>query len=434
LLRLADDVLGRRQELFLKDGRVFVSHAARVSSGTPPIEAVAWIYRDVTDERQKDAELAQSQRLTAIGQLSGGIAHELNNLLTVICGNLELIQEMKADEREVTALTDPALGAVERGAELIQALLAFSRQQPLAPQTTDVSALIVNVLRMMPHLLGAGITVHFDAASDLWRTVIDSGQLQTALINLATNARDAMPNGGTLSIETRNRAFEEGEPGQLTEIAPGDYVEIAVTDEGEGMSPDVAARAFEPFFTTKEVGKGTGLGLSMVFGFVKQSGGHVSLYSEPGHGTTVRLYLPRSAADPKEEPKPIPTLARTHNETVLLVEDEPEVSAVAQAILGSLGYRVIGAADGPQALGVIDRGDHVDLLFTDVILPQGMNGAEVAEKAKARRPDLKVLFCSGYTREALIHQGRLDPEVSLLQKPYRRHELAQAVESMLEQR
>jgi PAS domain S-box-containing protein len=423
-----------RQELSLKDGRVFVSHAARVSSGTPPIEAVAWIYRDVTEEKQKDAELAQNQRLTAIGQLSGGMAHELNNLLTVICGNLELIHDMKADERAVTALTNPALGAVERGAELIQSLLAFSRQQPLAPQTTDVGALISNVLRMMPHLLGTGITVHFSPAGDLWRTVIDPGQLQTALINLATNARDAMPKGGMLSIETRNRTFEEEEPGELSEIAPGDYVEIAVTDEGEGMPPDVAARAFEPFFTTKEVGKGTGLGLSMVFGFVKQSGGHVSLYSEPGHGTTVRLYLPRSAPEPKEEPKLVPAPARPRGETVLLVEDEPAVSAVAQAILGSLGYRVIEAADGPQALAVIDRGDPIDLLFTDVILPQGMNGAEVAAQARARRPDLKVLFCSGYTKEALIHQGRLDPEVSLLQKPYRRHELAQAVESMLEHR
>ncbi|MEA2781366.1 MAG: hypothetical protein QOK29_2910, partial [Rhodospirillaceae bacterium] len=419
-------------EVLLRDGRIFVRHAARVSAGNPPVAAIAWIYRDVTEQRKRDAELAQSQRLTAVGQLSGGVAHELNNLLTVISGNLELIQGFADAKTRISELTTPALSAVERGSELTRGLLAFSRQQALAPQLTDVNALIPKVIKILPHLLGGDVRISFVSGIDLGETIVDPGQLETALINLATNARDALPTGGSLVIETGNRVVDEADREQFGEIPAGEYVVIAVTDNGLGMPPEVAKRAFEPFFTTKEVGKGTGLGLSMVFGFVKQSGGHVSLYSEQGAGTTVRVYLPRAPVGLVAGAKPsVCVVTQGDSQRILLVEDEPAVSAITRGFLESLGYRVIEARNGPEALAMLQRGDPVDLLLTDVMLPDGMNGAEVARAALTLRPDLKVLYYSGYTEEALIRQGRLEAGVVLLQKPFRRQDLAQAVSRVL---
>jgi PAS domain S-box-containing protein len=419
-------------EIALKDGRLLVRHAARVTAGQLPFAAVAWVYRDATDERKREAELAQAQRLSAVGQLSGGVAHELNNLLAVIGGNLELIDEYARAGRAVDELTGPALSAVTEGAELTQSLLAFSRQQPLAPRLTDLNQLITGTVKTLQRMLGAPIKLRFLPADTLWQTVVDPGQLQTALLHLATNARDAMPAGGSLLIETENKVLEETYAANFPDLEPGEYAMIAVSDDGLGMPPEVARRAFEPFFTTKDIGKGTGLGLSMVFGFMKQSRGHVAIYSEDGHGTTVRLYLPRAASDAElERPAPAVPASEADSERILLVEDEPAVAAVARRVLESLGYRVVEARNGPEAMAIVRSTLSIDLLFTDVMLPEGMNGAEIAEAARDLRPGLKVLFASGYTKEALIHQGRLDAGVALLQKPYRRKELAQTLRDML---
>jgi signal transduction histidine kinase/CheY-like chemotaxis protein len=429
----ADAASPKFSDLLFKDGRVLMTYAAPVAIGTPPIAAIAWIYRDVSEQKKRQAELAQSQRLGAIGRLSGGVAHDFNNLLTVVGGNLELIKAWADPGTQIPSLAESALTAVERGAELTKRLLAFSRRQALDPEVTDVNALVADMVKLLPPLLGETIEVRFVAAATLWRTVVDLGQLQTALISLAINARDAMPAGGTLLIETANAALDEAYAASVEDgIEPGDYVMIAVNDDGSGMAPEVAKRAFEPFFTTKSVGKGTGLGLSMVFGFVKQSGGHVALYSEEGHGTTVRIYLPRAAGDAASDAAPQPAPAKPGHGVVLLVEDDLEVAKVARLFLESLGYDVLEAYSGPRALDIIRRGDPIDLLFTDVVLPDGMNGADIAAAAQALRPGLKVLFASGYSEHVLMHRGRLAEGVVLLQKPYRRQELADALRAVLE--
>jgi PAS domain S-box-containing protein len=421
-------------DITLRDGRVFERHAARVSAGILPYATVARIYRDVTEQRRRDAVMAQTQRLTTVGELSGGMAHELNNLLMVIGGNLELIEmQPRGGKKDQTArLAETANAAVQRGAELIRNLLAFSRRQPLAPKLTDLNAFMNETMKMLPRLLGESVAMKFVPGERLWPTVVDTGFLQTSLVSLATNARDAMPGGGSLVIETGNQTLDEIHAGKFAEVSPGDYVVIAVTDSGAGMPPDVAKRAFEPFFTTKPVGKGTGLGLSVVYGFVKQSGGHVAIYSEAGQGTSVRIYLPRAVTDShsSRESAAMP-VARGNKESILLVEDEAPVMAVAHAFLSDLGYEVLQATNGMEALAILASSEPLDLLFTDVVLPDGMNGAEVARAAEKLRPGLKVLFASGYTKEALIHQGRLDPGVTLLPKPYRKRDLGEAIRSLI---
>ncbi len=421
-------------DIALKDGRVYVRHAARVAAGKLPYATVAWIYRDVTEQRKRDAVLAQTQRLTTVGELSGGMAHELNNLLMVIGGNLELI-EMKArpaKNNSTAKFVKTAQAAVQRGAELIRHLLAFSRRQPLAPRRTDINAFVADTMKVLPRLLGGSVAMKFVPGAGVWQTVVDPEFLQTALVSLATNARDAMPQGGSLIIETSNQTLDEAYAREFAEVAAGEYVMISVTDDGAGMPPEVAKRAFEPFFTTKPVGKGTGLGLSVVYGFVKQSGGHVAIYSEEGHGTSVKIYLPRalseSAAGVDVSPSPI---VPGNRESILLVEDEAPVMAVARAFLNDLGYRVHEASNGLEALEILASSKPIDLLFTDVVLPDGMNGAEVARAAEKLRPGLKVLFASGYSQEALVHQGRLDPGVTLLPKPYRKRDLAEAIRAVL---
>jgi PAS domain S-box-containing protein len=421
-------------EVSLKDGRVFVRHAARVAAGKLPYATVAWIYRDVTEQRKRDEILAQTRRLTTVGELSGGMAHELNNLLMVIGGNLELIdmQERGSKKDQTATFVKTAHSAVQRGAELIRNLLAFSRRQPLAPKLTDLNAFMADTMKILPRLLGEFVTMKFVPGSVLWQTVVDPGFLQTALVSLATNARDAMPQGGSLVIETSNEILDEAYAEKFTEVAPGQYVLITVTDNGAGMSAEVAKRAFEPFFTTKAVGKGTGLGLSVVYGFVKQSGGHVAIYSEEGHGTSVRIYLPRARAESAATAEGLTaTVVRGNKECILLVEDEAPVMAVARAFLSDLGYHVLEASNGFEAMGILGSNETIDLLFTDVVLPDGMNGAEVARAAEKLRPGLKVLYASGYTQEALVHQGRLDPGVTLLPKPYRKRDLADAIRAIL---
>ncbi len=420
-------------DIALKDGRIFVRHAARVAPGKLPYATVAWIYRDVTEQRKKDAVLAQAQRLTTVGELSGGMAHELNNLLMIIGGNLELIEIQAQDKRDASAkFARTAYQAVERGAELIRHLLAFSRKQPLAPKLTDVNAFMTDSIKMLQRLLGESVAVKFVPGANLWPTVIDQGLLQTTLVSLGTNARDAMPKGGSLIIETSNEILDEIHAGRFADVSPGQYVLISVTDTGGGMPADIAKRAFEPFFTTKPVGKGTGLGLSVVYGFVKQSGGHVAIYSEEGRGTTVRVYLRRASEEARARAEaPLAPVARGNKETILLVEDEAPVMAVARAFLTDLGYQVLEASTGVEALGILSSDEPIDLLFTDVVLPDGMNGAEVAKAAEGLRPGLKVLFASGYTKEALVYQGRLESGVTLLPKPYRKRDLAEAIRAVL---
>ena len=421
-------------DIVLKDGRIFMRHGARVAPGKLPYATVAWIYRDVSEQRKKDAVLAQAQRLTTVGELSGGMAHELNNLLMIIGGNLELIEmQVRAEKKDpVAKFAHTAYLAVERGAELIRHLLAFSRKQPLAPKLTDVNAYMADTVKMLQRLLGESVTVRFVPGKNVWQTVIDQGLLQTSLVSLGTNARDAMPKGGSLTIETSNEILDESHAGRIADFSPGEYVLIAVTDTGAGMPADIAKRAFEPFFTTKPVGKGTGLGLSVVYGFIKQSGGHIAIYSEEGRGTTIKLYLRRASdeANARAEVSLAP-VARGNRETVLLVEDEAPVMAVARAFLTDLGYQVLEASNGVEALGILSSDEPIDLLFTDVVLPDGMNGAEVAKAAEELRPGLKVLFASGYTKEALIYQGRLESGVTLLPKPYRKRDLAEAIRSVL---
>ena len=385
---------------------------------------------DVTAQRNLEHQLRQSQRLEAIGQLTGGVAHDFNNLLTVIVGNTELLAGELADDPERLDLATTALAAAHRGAELTQRLLAVSRQQALDPRPVDVDSLIRGMEGLFRRTIGAHITFEVRSSSDKWLALVDPAQLEGALLNLVINARDAMPDGGRLTIETSNVELDADDAVQHPDVKPGAFVLIAVWDTGAGIAPDDLERVFDPFFTTKPVGQGTGLGLSMVYGFVKQSGGHARIYSELGEGTTVRLYLPRSVG----VDEPLVELPASDpvggSERILVVEDEEVVRSFVTNSLTRLGYEVIVADDAPSALAVLEARDDVALLFTDVIMP-GMNGREMAEAAQLIRPGLRVLYTSGYTADALIHQGRVDPGVQLLSKPYRRGDLAAAVRRAL---
>jgi PAS domain S-box-containing protein len=389
--------------------------------------------RDVTEQREAEAQLLQAQKMESVGQLTGGIAHDFNNLLTVIIGNLDLaVDRVPSSMRPAI---DGALQAAERGAGLVQRLLAFSRRQTLVPEALDFNGLVAGMEDLLRRTLGEHIGIELKLSRGLWLASADRGQVENALLNLAINARDAMPDGGKLTIETGNVHLDEDYAARNAEVTAGDYVMMAVTDTGSGMPPEIVERAFEPFFTTKEVGKGTGLGLSMIYGFAKQSGGHLKIYSEVGHGTTVRLYLPRLSAQ-AESAAHSKTVAADHprgGETILVVEDDKDVRAFVISQLQDLGYRVLEAADGPQAQEILDSDASIDLLFTDVVMPGGMTGRQLAEKAKLRRPTLKTLFTSGYTENSVVHQGRLDPGVHFLSKPYKRQDLARKLRAVLDQ-
>jgi PAS domain S-box-containing protein len=390
--------------------------------------------RDITEQREAEERLRQSQKMDAIGQLTGGIAHDFNNLLTIIIGNADVLTEQLPDEsqRRLAALIGTA---GERGADLTRHLLAFSRRQALRPRLVDVNALLANMDGLLRRALGEQIEIELVRAAGLWRTFIDPAQLESSILNLAINSRDAMPQGGKLTIETGNAHIDQHYADSRGDVRPGQYVMVAVADTGTGMTPEVIARAFEPFFTTKALGTGTGLGLSMVYGFVKQSGGHVNIYSELGHGSIVRLYLPRGTGTEQEALAPEETkVAATGTETILLVEDEELVRSHVGAQLARLGYTVIAVPDGPSALAELNQNKHVDLLFTDVVMPGGMNGRQVAEEAKKLRPGIKVLFTSGYTENVVVHHGRLDPGVQLLNKPYRMADMARKIRAVLDGR
>ena len=394
--------------------------------------------RDVTADRaaqraleESQAALQQAQKMETVGKLTGGVAHDFNNLLQVISGNLELLSETAADAAQ-RRLVSQAMDAVGRGARLASQLLSYARRQPLAPKVVNVGRLIRNMDDMLRRTLGETIEVETVIAGGLWNCMVDPVQIETALINLAINARDAMPAGGKLTIEAGNAALDDAYVQQHAELRRGQYVMLAVTDTGTGMDAAVIEQAFEPFFSTKPEGKGTGLGLSMVYGFVKQSGGHVTIYSELGHGTTVKLYLPRSSHHEAPEVRRAPGAVVGGGETILVAEDDPEVLATVMAMLSGLGYRVLTARDAASALVVIESGAAVDLLFTDVVMPGPLRSPELAQRVRERSPHLPVLFTSGYTDNAIVHGGRLDEGVELLSKPYSRQALALKVREMLD--
>jgi PAS domain S-box-containing protein len=411
----------------------------------PEEDLVYAVARDVTEERAREEQLRQSQKMEVVGQLTGGIAHDFNNLLTIIMGSLELIQRGLDRDSGTTRGADArtrrrvgtAMDGARRAAQLTHRLLAFSRRQPLQPQAVELNRLVAGMSDLLHRTLGETVAVETVLAGGLWPAQADPNQLENAILNLAVNARDAMPGGGRLTIETANAHLDENYAAGREEVSPGDYAMIAVTDTGIGMMPEVMAHVFEPFFTTKPVGQGTGLGLAQVYGFMKQSGGHVAIYSEPGEGTTVKLYLPR-LRDPAAQPPPGPAspagaeaLTEGRGETVLVVEDEAGVRAFTAEVLRDAGYRVLAAEDAGSALAQLDAAPDIVLLFTDVVLAGGMNGRQLADEATRRRPDLRVLFTTGYTRNAIIHHGRLDDGVHLIGKPFTAADLTRKLRDVL---
>jgi two-component system, NtrC family, sensor kinase len=378
-----------------------------------------------------ESSLRQSQKMESVGQLTGGVAHDFNNLLTIILGNLQMSLRQIPEGKLRTTLINAQQGA-ERAAELTKRLLAFSRSQPLDPKPIDANRLVAGMSDLFDRTLGETISIETVRGGGLWQTEVDGAELESAILNLAINARDAMPAGGKLTIETGNAFLDEHYCETAEGVKPGQYVMISVTDTGSGMSKEVIDKAFEPFFTTKPAGSGTGLGLSQVYGFVKQSGGHIRIYSEVGEGTTVKIYLPRTFAQSKAvsvsaTSDKIPTGSQ---ETVLVVEDDPDVRAYVAETLSMLNYRVKQAADAETAINILNDSTSIDLLLTDVVMP-GMNGRALANAALQSRPGLKVLYMTGYSRNAIVHQGRLDPGVSLIQKPFSQNVLAQHIRKVL---
>jgi PAS domain S-box-containing protein len=386
----------------------------------------------------KEEALRQSQKMESIGQLTGGVAHDFNNLLQVIIGNLHTLQRgLPQDAGRLLRAAGNAMNGAQRAASLTKRLLAFARRQPLDPKPTDVNSLVVGMSDLLHRALGEEIRVETVTGAGLWRVEVDPAELESAILNLALNARDAMPDGGKLTIETANTFIDEAYAAIHTEVIPGQYVAVCVTDTGSGMPPEVAAQAFEPFFTTKPVGQGTGLGLSQIYGFTKQSGGHVKIYSELGQGTTLKMYLPRMTAPVEVHAETVPELPLPEgstSETILVLEDDDDVRAHSVEVLRELGYRVLEAPDGPSALRLMEVHGRVDLLFSDVVLPGGLTGAQVAAQAKHLQPDIKVLFTTGYARNAIIHNGRLDKGVQLITKPFSHADLAEKVRSALDDR
>jgi PAS domain S-box-containing protein len=416
------------------DGREMVLRTSAAILGDAKDGGVLMIADDVTQRLQLEARLRQSQKMEAIGQLTSGIAHDFNNLLSIILGNLELLMDTIGSDQALREIAVGALGAAERGAGLTHRLLAYARQQQLSPRAVEPGGLVRDLVLILRRLLEESIEIETVAAPDLWLIGIDANQLENALVNLAINARDAMPEGGRLTVAVENAVLDEDYAGSHADVKPGAYVCLSVTDTGVGMSREVAERATEPFFTTKPMGRGTGLGLSMVYGFVKQSGGHLAIYSEPGRGTTVRLYLPRlpvgEVLPPAiEEPQAAPVEGA--GRVVLLVEDDPALRKVQRGILDGLGYSVIEAGDGPTGLSVLDRGERVDVLLTDVVLPHGMTGPDLVRAARASCPDLKVLFMSGYAPGSLLQDEMLAGTPSLT-KPFTRSALARALSEVLD--
>ena len=388
------------------------------------------VYHDATSSRETERQLHQSQKLDAIGKLTGGVAHDFNNMLTVISGNTETLVASLKGQPELQRTARLIDDAAERCAELIQHLLSFARKQPLQPRDVEINAAITDIAKLLRPTLGEQIQIETVLEQGPMTSHIDPSRLTNAVLNMAINARDAMPNGGKVLLETHRVVLDEAYAQANADVRPGPYVMLAVSDTGTGMPQSVQDMAFEPFFTTKEVGKGSGLGLSMVYGFVKQSGGHIKIYSEQGHGTTIKLYLPPGEGV-AEATSPIALQAEGGAETIFVVEDDTLVRNFVTAQLQSLGYKTVAAADSRAALQLIEAGQAFDLLFTDVVIPGGMSGRELADEVAKRRPGVKVLYTSGYTDNAIVHHGKLDDGVMLLTKPYRRNQLAEMIRKAL---
>jgi PAS domain S-box-containing protein len=409
-----------------KDG-----HAVNLSwmgSWSEPVRRHFFVGRDLTDKQAAEAQLRQAQKMDAVGQLTGGVAHDFNNILTVITGTIGILSDAVANDPQMSAIAKMIDDAAERGASLTKHLLAFARRQPLQPREVDVNTLVVETIKLLRPTLGEQIQINPQLAQDAWPGLVDPNQLTTAILNLSLNARDAMPSGGKLVIETSNVYLDEGYAAMNRDVSVGNYIMVAVSDTGTGISPENLERVFDPFFTTKEVGKGTGLGLSMVFGFVKQSNGHIKIYSEVGHGTTVKIYLPRATGLSDTAVESLASMSiEGGNETILVVEDDALVRRYVITQIQSLGYKTLEASRASEALEIIDGAEPIDLLFTDVIMPGAMNGRHLVDTAVVRRPGLKTLFTSGYTENAIVHHGRLDTGVLLLAKPYRKSDLARMI-------
>jgi PAS domain S-box-containing protein len=423
-----------------KDGTAFWAHviidAIRDDAGK--LVGFAKVTRDITERREAEAALQaaqatmiRSQKLEAIGQLTGGVAHDFNNLLQVISGNLQMLSKDIAGNARAEMRVQNALGGVARGSKLASQLLAFARRQPLEPRVVNAGRLLKGMDEMLRRALGGEIEVETVVAGGLWNSLVDPDQLENAVLNLAINARDAMNGEGRLTIEASNAFLDDEYVRQHDELSAGQYVMIAVTDTGTGIPPDILERVYEPFFTTKEEDKGTGLGLAMVYGFLKQSGGHIKIYTEVGAGTTVKLYFPRAVANEDTLVAAPSGEIKGGEETILVVEDDDEVREVAVSMLTELGYRVVKARDAASALVVVDSGIPIDLIFTDVMMPGTLRSPDLARKAKERLPNVAVLFTSGYTQNAIVHGGRLDPGVELLAKPYTREALARKIRHVL---
>ncbi len=443
-----DAVVGRLTEAMANPGgRVDVAARVRHKDGSwrylegvltnllddPSVGAIVNNYRDATERRSLEQQVIQAQKMEAVGRLAGGVAHDFNNILTAIGGYTDLLlADLPLDDPRREDV-DEIHRAADRAAALTQQLLAFSRRQVLQPKVIDLNALVSNVEKLLRRLLGEDVLLATALAGDVGRVRADPGQLEQVIVNLAVNARDAMPAGGRLTLETRNVDLDAAYAAEHRSVVPGPYVVIAVSDTGTGMSADVQSHMFEPFFTTKEVGKGTGLGLATVYGIVKQSGGSIWVYSELGHGTTIKVYLPRvdQLAEPLGSSAPVDAASLRGTETILLVEDEPAVRAVARQILARQGYVVLEAPDGQTALAMVDGGGpSVDLVLTDVVMP-GMSGRGLADRLATRCPGLRVLFMSGYTDDAIVRHGMLEPGLAYLQKPFRPDALVRKVREVL---
>ncbi len=424
-----------RREVLIRpvDGSkpILVMVSARpLRNASGAISGASLVFHDITDTYETAQQLQQAQKLDAVGKLTGGVAHDFNNMLTVITGTIEILKEGVSDKPGALAIAELIDQAADRCSELIRHLLAFARKQPLRPRHVDINTAIADIAKLLRPSIGEQIKIDVILGDDVEAAHIDASQLANSLVNMAINARDAMPNGGKLLLETRNVVLDEAYAQINPDVTAAPYIMVAISDTGAGMPPEVRERAFDPFFTTKSPGKGTGLGLSMVYGFVKQSGGHVKIYSEEGEGTTIKLYLPpaRAGEDLAEMP-PQPIVGGT--ETIFVVEDDDLVRGFVVGQLRSLGYATIGASNAPDALALIKDGLSFDLLFTDVIMPGG-NGQQFVLEVERLRPGAKVLYTSGYTDNAIVHHGRLDDGVLLLSKPYRKLELAQMVRLALD--
>jgi two-component system NtrC family sensor kinase len=410
-----------------------------ISLGIIALRRTERLEEEVSRREATELALRQAQKMEAVGRLSGGIAHDFNNMLTVILGNIDMaLRRWQNNNPKIEQLLESAREASQRAATLVQRLLAFSRQHPQEVKAVDINRLVQSMSELLRRTIGETITVETVLGGGLWKTAVDANQLENAILNLAVNARDAMPNGGRLTIETSNAYLDERYISNNSDgFSAGQYVLLAVSDSGTGMSPEVRERAFDPFFTTKPSGTGTGLGLSMVYGFIKQSNGHIKIYSEVGEGTAIKLYFPR-LSEPGALPEwsgergAAPELGARGHETILLVEDDPEVRKFSAAVLREQGYTVHIAPDAASGLAVLQADPKIALLFTDVVLPGGMNGRQLADEARRQRPELKVLYATGYTRNAIIHEGRLDAEVELLNKPFTADALTRKVRQILD--